>query len=87
MVFKKLAQSLKWLYVYVLNYVKTQFWWSEDKVPGPFALPIFGSLWLYTWMGPYSHDRYRVPLLSLFFFLLPIRAPRWCDRIGYLGFN
>ena len=59
MVFKKLAQSLKWLYVYVLNYVKTQFWLSaEDKVPGPFALPIFGSLWLYTWMGPYSHDRY-----------------------------
>ena len=58
MVFKKLAQSFKWLYVYVLNYVKTQFWWSEDKVPGPYALPIFGSLWLYTWMGPYSHDRY-----------------------------
>ena len=21
------------------------------------------------------------------FFLLPIRAPRWCDRIGFLGFN
>ena len=58
MLFKKLAQSFKWLYVYVLNYVKTLFWWSEDKVPGPFSLPIFGSLWLYTWMGPYSHDRY-----------------------------
>ena len=29
-----------------------------EDVPGPFNLPFFGSSWLYTWFGPYTHKKY-----------------------------
>lgn len=29
-----------------------------EDVPGPFNLPFYGSSWLYTWIGPYTHKKY-----------------------------
>ena len=29
-----------------------------EDVPGPLNLPFFGSSWLYTWFGPYTHKKY-----------------------------
>merc|ERR1711899_346046 len=60
MFFQKLAHSVKWLYIHILNFIKS-VWrtlWVTNKIPGPFTIPIFGSSWLYTRFGPYSHERY-----------------------------
>ena len=44
---------LQWL----LSNLKKMFNKSR-KIPGPTAIPVFGSSWLYSSFGPYSHDKY-----------------------------
>ena len=58
MIFQKLAQPVKWLYFNILNFIKSKLWpFGSQKIPGPFSLPILGSSWLYSPIGPYTHDR------------------------------
>ncbi len=30
------------------------------RIPGPLSFPIFGSSWLYSWLGPYKHEAYHL---------------------------
>ena len=39
---------------------------KEKPIPGPFSLPILGASWLYSWVGPYSHDNYHVSSFDKF---------------------
>ena len=44
---------LQWL----LSNLKKMFK-KSPKIPGPTSIPVFGSSWLYSSFGPYSHEKY-----------------------------
>lgn len=49
-----LLQTLDWL----LHKMFSTDGKVKKEIPGPLSFPIFGSSWLYSWFGPYSHENY-----------------------------
>lgn len=43
----------------MFKYLLNMFSKCDDQdIPGPLSFPIFGSSWLYSCFGPYSHDQF-----------------------------